>query len=270
VWNILRYVVLFFALAVFAMPLIWMVLAAVKPATELAQDPFAFPHDIELGNLIEAWKVGRYGTYLGNTLFYCLAIVVGVTLLSCLGGYAFGVLEFPGRDALFAVFLIGVVVPFQAVMIPSYYLVSDLGILGTYWAYILPGIAFGLGFGMFMMRAFFRGLPREIASAARLDGANEWQVFRRVMLPMAWPGLITLTIFQFMFTWKTFLLPLVLVQEESKRPISLGITFFFGRYSSDLGMIAAGVTISSLPMVVVYLLLQRRITEGITQGAVKG
>jgi ABC-type glycerol-3-phosphate transport system permease component len=145
----------------------------------------------------------------------------------------------------------------------------DLHLLGTLWAYVLPGTAFGLGFGMFLMRAFFRGLPYELVEAARLDGANEWQVFSRVMLPLAAPGLATLGIFQFMFTWKNFLIPLVLVQKESLRPISLGITFFFGRYSVDIGLVAAGITIMSVPMIVIYIILQRHITSALTQGALK-
>lgn len=265
-----RYIVLIGALAVFALPIYWMVAAALKPMGELAADPFAWPGAADLGNLVRAWTVGHYGDYLLNTVIYCTAIVAGVCALACFGGYAFGVLEFPGRDLLFVVFLVGMVVPFQAVMIPEYYLVRDLRILGTMWAYILPATAFGLGFGMFMMRAFFRGLPREIASAARLDGANEWQVFWQIMLPLARPGLATLVVFQFMFTWKNFLIPLVLVQSESLRPVSLGITFFFGRYTSDLGLIAAGVTLASLPMIALYVVLQRHVTRGITQGALKG
>lgn len=268
--NAARYLVLLAGVALFALPIFWMFAAAVKPANELAVDPFAVPSAIEFSNLARAWEVGHYGDYLLNTLIYCVAIVAAVCLLCCLGGYAFGVLEFPGRDALFVVFLVGMVVPFQAVMIPEYYLARDLGILGTMWAYVLPGTAFGLGFGMFMMRAFFLGLPREIANAARLDGASERQVFLRIMLPLARPGLATLVVFQFMFTWKNFLIPLVLVQNESLRPLSLGITFFFGRYTSDLGLIASGVTIASLPMIVLYIVLQRHVTRGITQGALKG
>lgn len=268
--EILRYAVLLSALALFALPIYWMIAAALKPMGELAADPFAVPTAIDFGNLVRAWTVGRYGDYLLNTLVYCVAIVIGVCALSCLGGYAFGALEFRGRNVLFVLFLVGMVVPFQAVMIPEYYLVRDLHILGTMAAYILPGTAFGLGFGMFMMRAFFRGLPREIANAARIDGANEWQVFWQVMMPLARPGLATLVVFQFMFTWKNFLIPLVLVQNEALRPVSLGITFFFGRYTSDLGLIAAGVTLASVPMIALYIVLQRHVTQGITQGALKG
>ena len=119
------------------------------------------------------------------------------------------------------------------------------------------------------MRGFFRGLPTELADAARVDGGNEWTVFRQIMLPLATPGLATLTVFQFIWTWNQFLMPLVFVQRDELRPVALGTMFFFGRFTADRGMIAAGVTISMLPMVVLYLILQRRFIEGITAGALK-
>ena len=168
-----------------------------------------------------------------------------------------------------ALFLIGLMVPFQSVMVPLYYLLRDLHLLGTYGGFIIPAITIQLPFGIFLMRGFFRGLPPELGDAARVDGANEWGVFRQVMLPLARPGLATLVVFEFIFFWNEFAMPLVFVQREALRPISLGTLSFFGRYTADRGMIAAGVTISMLPVVVLYLLLQRRFIEGITAGALK-
>ena len=163
----------------------------------------------------------------------------------------------------------GLMIPFQSVMIPLYYLLRDVNILETYWAFILPGIAVRLPFGIFLMRGFFRGLPGELADASRTDGANEWQVFRQVMLPLSWPGLATLIVFQFMWTWNQFAMPLIFVQREELRPVSLGTMFFFGRFTADRGLIAAGVTIAMIPIVALYLVLQRRFIEGITAGALK-
>jgi ABC-type glycerol-3-phosphate transport system permease component len=154
-------------------------------------------------------------------------------------------------------------------MIPLYYLLRDVRILETYWAFIVPGIALRLPFGIFLMRGFFRGLPPELGDASRTDGANEWQVFRQVMLPLSWPGLATLVVFQFMWTWNQFAMPLIFVQRDELRPVSLGTMFFFGRFTADRGLIAAGVTIAMIPIVALYLLLQRRFIEGITAGALK-
>jgi ABC-type glycerol-3-phosphate transport system permease component len=268
-WEALRYLVLFLFLLIFFIPVVWVWSSAFKTSIEIARDPFGLPGAFRWENIERAWTVGRFDRYLGNTVIYCVAIVGGVVLLSCLTGYALAMLPLPGRGAILMVFVLGLMVPFQSVMIPIYYLLRDLHLLETYWAFILPGIAFRLPFGIFLMRAFFRGLPAEIGDAARVDGANEWAVFRQVMLPLAIPGLATLIVFQFIWTWNQFLMPLVYVQTDDLRPVSLGTMFFFGRFTADRGMIAAGVTISMLPMVVLYLLLQRRFIEGITAGALK-
>jgi raffinose/stachyose/melibiose transport system permease protein len=267
--EIARYAVLLLFLVIFLLPFLWIWSSAFKTSIEIARDPFALPQSLRWDNLREAWTTGRFDRYIWNSVIYCTAIVAGVVALSCLAGYALALLPLPGRDLILLVFLLGLMVPFQSVMIPLYYLLRDINLLETYWAFIVPGIALRLPFGIFLMRGFFRGLPPDLADAARIDGANEWSVFRQVMLPLATPGLATLVVFQFMFTWNQFLMPLVFVQRDDLRPVSLGTLFFFGRFTADRGMIAAGVTIAMLPVVLLYLLLQRRFIEGITAGALK-
>ncbi len=267
--ELARYAVLLAFLVVFLLPFLWIWSSALKSSREIARQPFGLPTEFRWQNLQRAWTVGHFDQYIWNSVIYCAAIVAGVVVLSCLAGYALALLPVPGRDALLVVFLLGLMVPFQSVMVPLYYLLRDIHLLETYWAFIVPGIALRLPFGIFLMRGFFRGLPAELADAARVDGANEWRVFRQVMLPLATPGLSTLVVFQFMFTWNQFLMPLVFVQRDELRPVSLGTMFFFGRYTADRGMIAAGVTIAMLPVVLLYLALQRRFIEGITAGALK-
>jgi ABC-type glycerol-3-phosphate transport system permease component len=268
--EIARYAVLVFFLVIFILPFIWIWSSALKTSIEISQDPFALPSQPQWENLVRAWTIGKFSRYIGNSVIYSVAIVTGVGFFSCLAGYALSSRDLPGRRIIFTLFLLGLMVPFQSIMIPLYYLARDLHILGTRWAMILPSLALGLSFGIFLMRAFFLGLPSELSDAARIDGCNEWGVFRRVMLPLAYPGLLTLAVFQFLFTWNSFSLPLVLVQREELRPMALGIMFFFGRYTSDRGMIAAGVMLGSLPIILVYLILQRQFIEGITAGALKG
>jgi ABC-type glycerol-3-phosphate transport system permease component len=265
----LIYIALIFFLLVFLVPFIWIWSSALKTSIEIARDPFALPTEFRWENIEKAWTVGRFDRYMMNSVIYCVTIVSGVVALSCLAGYALALLPLPGRNIWTILFLLGLMVPFQSVMIPLYYLLRDLNILGTYFAFILPGIALRLPFGIFLMRSFFRGLPNDLADAARIDGANEWGVFRQVMLPLARPGLATLVVFQFIYTWNQFAMPLIFVQKDDLRPVALGTLFFFGRFTADRGMIAAGVTISMLPVVILYLLLQRRFIEGITAGALK-
>lgn len=265
----LQYVVLILCAILFLLPFIWIWSSALKTSTEIMRDPFALPSEFRWENLVQAWTTGRFGSYIGNSLLYCAVIVPAVLVLSSCAGYALGSLKIPGEKIIFPIFLLGIMVPVQAIMIPQYYQVRDLGLLGNHGGVIVPGIAVGLAFGIFLMRAFFRGLPQDIAAAARLDGANEWQVFWQVMLPMARSGLLTLGVFQFMISWNMFLIPLLYGQIEAIRPISTGIMFFFGRYSVDRGMIAAGVTLSSVPIIVVYIFFQRYFINGLTAGALK-
>jgi raffinose/stachyose/melibiose transport system permease protein len=268
-WGIGRYAVLIFFLLVFLIPILWIWSSALKSSIEISRDPFALPQEFMWENLRKAWTIGGFDRYMLNTVIYCAAIVGGVVALSCLAGYALALLPLPARGVVLTLFLLGLMVPFQSVMIPIYYLLRDVGLLETYWAFIVPGIALRLPFGIFLMRGFFKGLPQDIADAARIDGANEWNVFRSIMLPLSIPGLSTLVVFQFIHTWNQFLMPLVFVQRDELRPVALGTMFFFGRFTADRGMIAAGVTISMIPMVILYLLLQRRFIEGITAGAMK-
>ncbi len=267
--RVIVYALLLTFLVVFLVPFVWIWGSAFKTSIEIARDPFGLPSEFRWQNLERAWTVGRFDRYIGNSILYSTAIVTGVVGLSCLAGYALALLPLPGRNALMIVFLLGLMVPFQSVMVPLYYLLRDLHLLGTYGAFIIPAIAIQLPFGIFLMRGFFRGLPPELGDAARVDGASEWGVFRQVMLPLARPGLATLVVFEFIYSWNEFAMPLVFVQREALRPVSLGTLFFFGRFTADRGMIAAGVTISMLPVVVLYLLLQRRFIEGITAGALK-
>lgn len=267
--NVVTYAILIVFFFIFLMPFVWIWFSAFKTSREIAADPFSPPSSLDPTNLIQAWTVGRFSTYMLNSVLYSVAIVIGVCALSCLAGYALAMLPLPGRDGIFVLFLLGLMVPFQSVMIPMYYLLRDVGILETYWAFIFPAIGFRLPFGIFLMRAFFRGLPAELGDASRTDGGNEWQVFRQVMLPLSWPGLATLVVFQFMWTWNEFAMPLIFVQQDDLRPISLGTMFFYGRFTADRGLIAAGVTIAMIPIVALYLILQRRFIEGITAGALK-
>lgn len=267
--NLIRYLILLLFGALFIMPFVWVIFWALKTEMEIGADPFGFPTNPHWDNLARAWTVGRYNSYLPNTVIYAVTIVLGVCFFACLAGYAFAKLRFPGRQLLFNLFLIGLMVPFFSLMIPLYFLARDLQILGTRWALIIPGIALALPFGIFFMRAFFLSLPDELGDAAKIDGCNEWAVFWRVMLPLAWPGLTTLALFEFLWTWNMFVEPLVLVQRDALRPVGLAILFFTGRFTVDRGMIAAGVLLTILPVILVYLALQHKFIEGITAGALK-
>ena len=265
-----KYLILNIVLLVTLGPVIWVWLTALRTQRQIIRNPLGLPTELNWSNFAEAWVVGHFGPYISNSVLITLPVVAGVVFLSALGGYGLSRFGFRGNRVVFYTFLLGLMVPFQAIMIPLYFNLRDLHLLSTYWAMIIPSIALGLPFGIFLMRAFFQGISRELADAALVDGCNEFGVFWRVMLPLAGPAASTLAVFQFMWTWNAFLMPLLYLQRESLRPMALGLMFFSGRYGADYNLLFAGITIATLPVVLTYLLLQRRIAQGLTVGALKG
>jgi raffinose/stachyose/melibiose transport system permease protein len=223
----------------------------------------------ESGSFSTAWGDGNFGTYLRSSAIVTTSVVAISTVLSILAGYAFGLMRFRGSQALFYVFLLGLMVPLEATIVPLYYDLRDLGLTDTYWALILPQTGVSVAFGTFWMRAFFRSVPRSLVEAARLDGASSWSTLWRVILPLGRPAVLTMIVLVFMWTWNEFLLPLVMVSDESLRTAPLGLAFFQGRNTSDEALLAAGAIIVAAPVVIVYLFLQRHFIRGMLSGAVK-
>ncbi len=259
--------ILFAVISLYPILVTWF--TALRPAKESQMNPFGLPWPPIWENVANAWVKGRFGDYLMNSVIIAIPTVIGVVVLSALAGYGIARFKFPGRALAFGAILLGLTIPFQSVMIPLYYQLLQMGLLGSYWAVILPGIAFGLPFGVFLMAAFFEDLPKELHEAARVDGCSELRIFWSVMLPLAKPAVSTLIVFQFMRTWNEFLMPLLYLQDEAKRPIPLGLMFFQGTYTKDIGLIAAGVTLATVPVIIVYLIFQRQFVRGLTAGAVK-
>jgi raffinose/stachyose/melibiose transport system permease protein len=225
---------------------------------------------LHLGNFKSAWEEGNFGSYLKSSLIVAVTVVVAAGLLSILSGYAFGMMRFRGSQVLFYLFLFGLTIPIEAVIVPLYYDFRDLSLTDTYWALIFPQLGASVAFGTFWMRAFFRGVPRSLVEAARIDGASSWFTLWRVLLPLARPAVLTMTVLLFMWTWNEFLLALVMVSDEGLRTAPLGLSFFQGRNQSNLTLLAAGAVIVATPVVVLYVFLQRHFIRGMLSGAVKG
>ncbi|CAN5283291.1 carbohydrate ABC transporter permease [soil metagenome] len=258
----------FMVLALFPIVLMW--LTALKTSAELATNPFGLPEQWRFDNFAETWRQGNFAVYLRSSVIVVVPVVAGALALSVLAGYAFGRFRFRGRGVLFAVFLLGIMVPTEGLIIPLYYFMDDLSLLNTYWALILPQIALSTSFGAFWMRAFFADVPGELVDAAAVDGAGPLTTLWRVLLPLARPALGTLSVLLFMWTWNEFLLALVLVQDESVRTLPVALSFFQNQYTAQVPLLAAASTIVSFPILVIYALLHRRFIEGMVAGSVKG
>jgi len=268
--KILTYAVLILTLLVSVMPLIWMWQAALVPSNKLNVDPFAFPTSLTLDNIKRAWTTGKMNVYMINSILVAVPRVLGVLLLSSLAGYAFGKLKFKGRDKIFSFMMFGMMIPIQAMVIPLYYNLQQMGLINTRLAMVIPYFGLSMPFAVFMMRAFFRDLPDALIESATIDGCNEFTTFVYIMAPLIKPALSALLVFEFMWSWNDMFLPMLVVYNDTSRTLPLGLMFFFGKYTADHSLIAAGVTICTLPIVIVYTLFQKNFIEGVTAGAVKG
>lgn len=257
----LNYVILT-AFAVFAIwPIVSIVVAGLQPDAEAPGG---------LGNLQQAWEIGRFGTYLRTSVMVSAFVVVVSTILSILAGFAFGTMRFKGADALFYVMLIGIMMPAEAIVVPLFFDLRAVGLTDTFWAIALPQVAQSVAFGTFWLRAAFRTSSRSIVEAARLDGASTGRILWQVLVPLSRPAIVTLIVLTFMWTWNEFLIPLVMVPtNEALRTAPLGLGFFSGQYTQGFALLAAGATIVALPVVIVYLFLQRHFIAGMLEGAVK-
>ena len=251
-------------------PLILTVSTAFKTEQDVRVNPFGLFSSFSLENLVSAWTVGDFGDYVLNTFILSVPSTVLVVVISIMAGYAFARLSFPGRTVVFYLVVLGLLVPFFTYMIPLYFQLQGMGLLNTLPGVILVLTTTGLAFGTIFMRAFFSELPPELEQAARIDGASELQIFIRVMLPLVTSGAGALAVFTFLQNWNNLLVPLLYLPGGDFRPLTMGLYVFVGGRGIDIGPLAAGTLITILPVIVLFILLQRQVTRGILAGAVKG
>jgi raffinose/stachyose/melibiose transport system permease protein len=254
--------------ALFALyPLLSILTGALAPA---GTSPGFLPTEVTFDNFAEAWELGRFGQYLRTSAVVSGSVVVLATLMSIMAGYAFGTMRFRGSGVLFYLLLLGIMVPTEALVVPLFFDLRELGLTNTYWALILPQTAQSVAFGTFWMRAYFMTSSRALVEAARVDGAGHWRTLWSVLLPVGRPAMVTMIVLIFMWTWNEFLIPLVMVTDENLRTAPLGLAFFQGQYTADIRLLAAGAAIVAVPVVIVYLFLQRHFIRGMLEGSTRG
>lgn len=264
----LTYALLVAFLVVAVMPFIGIVLTAFKTTAELANSPFALPATWRWQNFVAAWEGARFATYFQSSVLVVVPVVIISTILATLSGFAFGMYRFPGDNLLLLVILLGLMVPFEAVIIPLWQIMGDLGLRNTYWALILPQVALSFAFGTFWMRANFKNLPAELIDAAVVDGCTTWDVLWRVLFPLSRPAILSLVVLLFMWTWNEFFLVLVLASGDL-RTLPVGLALLRGRYATDVPVMAAASVMVLLPVLVVYIFFQRQFIQGMIAGALK-
>lgn len=254
----------------FATPLVWMVLTSVKPAEQITGDPHrVLPTQWRWQNYVDAVSTVPYFQYLKNSLVLCTMSVIG-TLASCsVVAYGFSRLRWRGRDACFFALIATMLLPWHVTMVPRFVLMSQLGLYNSLAALIAPTFL-GDAFSIFLLRQFLLTIPEELSEAARLDGCSELGVFWRIVMPLAKPALATVALFQFIAVWNDFGGPLVYLNDPSRFPLAYGLEQFVSAYSSQTNLLMAAAVLFTLPIVVLFFLMQRTFLKGIATTGLKG
>lgn len=251
-------------------PVALIVSTALKTRADVKVNPFGLFSSFSLENITNAWTEGHFSDYVLNSVLLSVPSTILVIVLSTMAGYAFARLPFRGRTIMFYTVVLGLLVPFFTYMIPLFFQLRSLGLLDTLTGVILVLTATGVSFGTFFMRAFFTDLPNELEHAARIDGASEWQIFYKVMLPLVGSGISALAVFTFLQTWNNFLVPLLYLPGGGFRPLTTALYQFTSGRQIDIGPLAAATLITILPVLVLFVALQKQVAAGFISGAVKG
>ncbi len=251
------------------LPFVSLVLAALHPPGTLVSG-ISIPESPSLESFSTAWTTASFGKLLWSSIKISAAVVPISMIAATLAAYALATMKVPGGSAIFVVFLLGLTLPIELIVIPLYFDLRMVGLTNTPWAVILAECGLFMPFGIFWMRTHFLSFPRELLEAAELDGATPMMTLRRVLLPVSGPALSTMAVLFFMWSWNQFLLVLVLIQDPNERTAPAGLGFFVGQHSSDIPVLAAGTLIVILPILLTYLVFQRKFISGMLEGAVKG
>lgn len=251
-------------------PLLFTANVAMKTRREYILDRFSLTSTLHWENLTTAWNSAGMARYFLNSLIVVTCSVALLLLIGSMAGFALGRVRFRGSSALFLVCLAALFIPFQVIMVPLSRIMADGGLIDTYPGLILTYVAQFLPFTVFLMTSYYRAVPVEIIDAARIDGNSLYGVYRRIMLPIGTPALLSVGILDTLFCWNDVLISLLMMPSADHRTLMVGVTSLRGQYSDDIPTFAAGVLIAAVPVLVTYLFLQRQIADGVTAGATKG
>jgi raffinose/stachyose/melibiose transport system permease protein len=257
--------VLWLLAAVTLLPLLLIVVGSVTPSGDLVTG-FSVPSRVTGENFRHAWTSGQFGTHLRVSAIVTTSIVAVSAIGSIMAGFALGALRTPVRGSLALLFIVGIVVPYEALIIPLYYQMRSFGLTDTYWALILPQSALSLAFGVYWMRGFFRSIPRSFLETAWIEGASSWRLLWEILVPLARPAIATMVILSFMWNWNEFLLPVVMISDSDHATAPLALATFQGRFDVNIAELTAAAIIVAVPIIVLYIVLQRRFLAAFVQG----
>ena len=251
-------------------PLAWVFTMSLKDTAAIRSSPYSIPLDPRWSNYGEVWFTSNYSQYFVNS-GYAVGLAIAVLILvASMAAYAFARLPFRGSEAVFLAIFASIMLPAQVLLIPLFQLLVNYRLINTLTGLALVYVAVQLPMAIYILRSFFAQIPRELSEAARMDGCSEWKIFWRIMLPIATPAISTILIVNFVALWNEFIFAVIFIQDESRRTLPLGVMKFVGDVYEDLGSMAAGLVISIIPVLILYMFFSERFIKGMSAGAVKG
>ncbi len=267
--RVMLYVLLVVGAFLAILPMVWMVSASLMPSGEASTfPPHFFPSTVTFAHYTDLFTRLNLGRNLLNSTFVAFVVTFASLFINSLAGYAFAKLRFRGRDRLFRVLSTGLVLPVQVAMLPLFLLLKNMGLINTYWGVIIPGLA--SIFGIFLVRQYTLSIPDEMLDAARVDGASEFRIFWSIVIPGIAPILATLSIWTFLATWNDFMWPLIVLADASHYTLPVALANLSGEHVQDTELMMAGSVLTVIPVMVVFLFLQRYYIQGVMAGSVKG
>jgi len=270
VLNTLVHVLLLTIAATCVFPLLWMISSSFKTQEMIFKDMSLIPSRFHFENYYLAWQEGGFGRYFLNSIFYTVAVVVGIVIISSLAAYAFSRLKFPGRNLLFFMFMAAMMIPLQGSFVALYVLLQRLHLLDTRIGYILCMVNVGLSTSIFLLKTFFDKMPKELEDAARIDGCSKVGIWWHVALPLSKPVLAVVVVFNALNVWNEYVLALIIFNSKALMPLQVALTNFQGEFITRYPLLMAGLTLTALPIILLYLLMQKYIVKGVMQGALVG
>jgi raffinose/stachyose/melibiose transport system permease protein len=250
-------------------PIIWLGLSGLKSNSDFFLNTWTLPKEWLWGNYKAAWDAG-IGQFFLNSVFVTVVSVVVVLLVGSMAAYGLSRFQFKGQNILLVLILSGLMLAPQVSLIPLYKILQALGVYNTYWALILPYVAFQLPFAIFLMRSYFLSIPKELEESAIIDGCNSWKVYMHIIVPMGKPIIASCALLTGMNVWNEFMFALVFVEDSSLRTIPVGLMNLRSQLNTNFGIQLAGLAISALPMIIAYILFQKQFVRGLSAGSVKG
>lgn len=251
-------------------PLLWMISSSLKSQDMIFQDLSLIPKHFHFENYINAWKEGGFGRNFLNSIFYTASVVFGIVIISSLAAYAFARLKFPGKNILFFIFMAAMMIPIPGSFVALYVLLNKLHLRNTPIGYILCMINVGLSTSIFLLKTFFDQMPKELEDAARIDGCSKLGIWWHVALPLAKPVLAVVVVFNALSVWNEYILALIIFDSRKFMPLQVALQRFQGEFVTNYPLLMAGLTITAIPIIIVYIFMQKYIIKGVTQGAVVG